>query len=245
MTSNNKKKNYFGLRKESSNKDNTSLLFIIIFFIGVLTTGSMISDMKNEISILTEIVNPELKNQKTDTYASMKLRVDEVEQMYVNEIIKLENEIAKLEESNVKLYNQLAFLASNLNDLKILVVDNKKSTIPAKTKNKTNSKLSSSNNSDNNELIETLMKERGLQSNIDKNKTVQSKEEIIKNKLEDYAKFKNRENWNKLKKGMNQTQVIAILGQPSYADIDFITKWYYPNGRVVFDNDYKLSWWVN
>ena len=43
---------------------------------------------------------------------------------------------------------------------------------------------------------------------------------------------------------MNESQVILILGQPSFVDKDFITKWYYPNGRVNFDNDMKLSWWI-
>ena len=75
------------------------------------------------------------------------------------------------------------------------------------------------------------------------------KEQEIKNtskKEDNKSKIKQPVNkWEQLRKGMNERQVILVLGQPSFVDKDFITKWYYPDGRVNFDNDMKLSWWTN
>ena len=71
---------------------------------------------------------------------------------------------------------------------------------------------------------------------------------VAKMSKEDEKKIKTEQpvdKWEQLRKGMNESQVILILGQPSFVDTDFITKWYYPNGRVNFDNDMKLSWWTN
>ena len=58
--------------------------------------------------------------------------------------------------------------------------------------------------------------------------------------------WQNKMNWRKLKMGMSQTQVRAILGEPTKVIEGVKTLWYYPNiygGFVSFDKSGSTVGW--
>lgn len=58
--------------------------------------------------------------------------------------------------------------------------------------------------------------------------------------------WQSKKNWRKLKVGMEESQVKAILGEPSKIIQGAVTLWYYPNiygGYVSFDKEGKLAGW--
>jgi len=62
----------------------------------------------------------------------------------------------------------------------------------------------------------------------------------------DDLSWENKKNWRKLKIGMNQTEVQAILGKPIKTIEGVRILWYYPNlycGLVSFDEEGKLAGW--
>lgn len=58
--------------------------------------------------------------------------------------------------------------------------------------------------------------------------------------------WQSKKNWRKLEKGMAESQVMVILGQPTKVIRGIKVLWYYPNiygGYVSFDNDGKVAGW--
>ncbi|MBN1106642.1 MAG: hypothetical protein JXL84_24785 [Deltaproteobacteria bacterium] len=56
----------------------------------------------------------------------------------------------------------------------------------------------------------------------------------------------NKKNWRKLTKGMQETQVKSMLGEPSKVIQGVKTLWYYPNiycGYVTFDEKGRVIGW--
>lgn len=58
--------------------------------------------------------------------------------------------------------------------------------------------------------------------------------------------WENKKNWRRLRQGMTEAQVAAILGEPIKVIQGAKTLWYYPNiycGYVTFNEDGSLSQW--
>ena len=150
---------------------------------------------------------------------SFNAKLESVDKMYSDTVNKLEKKLELLEKQNKELTKQLSFISSNVGDIQKKTNNKNVIEVPKVDAEKSPEEL----------ILDTIKK-------------------VAKMSKEDEKKIKTEQpvdKWEQLRKGMNESQVILILGQPSFVDTDFITKWYYPNGRVNFDNDMKLSWWTN
>lgn len=216
MTNSNEKKNYFAeVKKKAAKSDNRSFAFILLL-IGIIIVGTQVSGLHQELNLLKKELN---YDNQIDSFNA---KLESVDKMYLDTVNKLEKKLELLEKQNKELTKQLSFVTSNIGNLQN----------DLKQKNKLTEQKVVSKKEANNDLLSALLKEQ------ESKKT--SKKEDNKSKTK---KAVNK--WEQLRKGMNESQVILILGQPSFVDADFITKWYYPDGRVNFDNDMKLSWWTN
>lgn len=216
MTNSNEKKNYFAeVKKKAAKSDNSSFAFILLL-IGIIIVGTQVSGLHQELNLLKKELN---YDNQIDSFNA---KIESVDKMYLETVKKLEKQLELLEKKNKELTKQLSFISSNVGDLQN----------DLNQKNKLTEQKVVSKKEANNDLLSSLLKEQEIKNT--------SKKEDNKSKIKQPVN-----KWEQLRKGMNERQVILVLGQPSFVDKDFITKWYYPNGRVNFDNDMKLSWWTN
>ena len=68
----------------------------------------------------------------------------------------------------------------------------------------------------------------------------------LKSQYADEMAWQNKKNWRSLSPGMNEEQVMKILGEPVKVIKGVKTLWYYPNiygGNVSFDDKGRLTGW--